>query len=127
MDRFDRAVTKRFAGLLVPVVFAASAGYVAWRIAAHRLHLYGAPSVWIGLFVFAAGVLFLRAWWRGGPPAAIKSLGWIAGAAVLIGLGLMVARNWEILARNPGMDAAWMIAITGLLGASARVVGRLRR
>lgn len=131
MDHVERAVLKRPAGFLVPVVFAAIAGYLAWRVAAHRLHLFGAPAVWIGFFVFAAGVFFLRAFWQGGPRAGAKAAALIAAlivcAAVLIGLGLAIDRTWDLLARNPGKDAAWMIAIAGLFAMSARAASFLRK
>ena len=119
---------KRRLVFLVQACIAACAGYVAWRITAHRLHLFGAPAVWIGLFIFAAALFFLFAFRRGGAPAALASLLPIAGAALLwllVALVIELVRHYGGLAvDNPALTAAWLIVLSGGLGILQRLVKR---
>jgi hypothetical protein len=119
---------KRSLIVLVQLCISAAAGYVAWRVAAHRLHWFGTPAIAIGLFVFPAVFYFLARFRRGGTGAALFSLLPIAGAALLClmmaGLVWTVDRYSPWAIDNPALTAAWLIVFSGALGAVQRAVAR---
>jgi hypothetical protein len=115
-------------GVVVPALLfgvAVAAGYVVWRVAAHRIHLHNDVAVALGLAVFVCGAA-VSAFAGGGARAGGFVLAVAALVVALMGLGWLAHLYWFRAVDSPGLTASWTIVGVGALSLAERLTRRVR-